>query len=291
MVQAVAEAVVAFQHVSDPGQTPVRPLGKLFEGQSVTGAFLPGERGLAVQGAAFGHPHGAGRKRIAVVEMGAEVEPGLQGMGQPGAPAPLVALLTDFGLTDPYVGQMKAVLATAAPPIPVLDLCHGIAPHDVRQAAFYLAASLPWLPPGAVVAVVVDPGVGTERRLVALARGSHTILAPDNGILTLVLSGTEPLRAFDATPAMRYAREHADIVVTSLFVNPTQFGPSEDLAAYPRDLDHDAAIARAAGVDVLFAPTPEAMSHTFRFCFGDFPTRHFHRYELFALKNQHIEHF
>jgi S-adenosylmethionine hydrolase len=123
-------------------------------------------------------------------------------MGQPGAPAPLVALLTDFGLTDPYVGQMKAVLATAAPGIPVLDLCHGIAPHDVRQAAFYLAASLPWLPPGSVVAVVVDPGVGTERRLVALTRGSHSLLAPDNGILTLVLAGTEPLRAFDATPAM-----------------------------------------------------------------------------------------
>ena len=82
MVQAVAEAVVALQHVSDPGQAPVRPLGKLFEGQGVTGAFFPGEGGLAVQGTAFGHPHGAGRKRIAVVEMGAEVESGLQGMKQ-----------------------------------------------------------------------------------------------------------------------------------------------------------------------------------------------------------------
>lgn len=123
-------------------------------------------------------------------------------MRQPVAQAPRIALLTDFGLADPYVGQMKAVLATAAPNIPLLDLCHAIAPHDVRQAAFYLAASLPWLPPGTVVAVVVDPGVGTARRLVLLERGGHRILAPDNGILTLVLNGPGSFQAFDATPVV-----------------------------------------------------------------------------------------
>ena len=123
-------------------------------------------------------------------------------MRQPVAKAPLIALLTDFGLADPYVGQMRAVLATAAPTVPVLDLCHGIAAHDVRQAAFYLAASLPWLPPGTVVAVVVDPGVGTERRLVLLERDGRRILVPDNGILTLVLERPGSLQAFDATPAV-----------------------------------------------------------------------------------------
>jgi S-adenosyl-L-methionine hydrolase (adenosine-forming) len=97
---------------------------------------------------------------------------------------------------------MRAVLATAAPTVPVLDLCHGIAAHDVRQAAFYLAASLPWLPPGTVVAVVVDPGVGTERRLVLLERDGRRILVPDNGILTLVLERPGSLQAFDATPAV-----------------------------------------------------------------------------------------
>lgn len=58
---------------------------------------------------------------------------------------------------------------------------------------------------------------------------------------------------------MRHAREHADIVVTSLFVNPTQFGPGEDLAAYPRNPEKDAAIARSLGVDLLFTPSPETM--------------------------------
>lgn len=121
-------------------------------------------------------------------------------MRQPIAQAPLVALLTDFGLTDPYVGQMKAVLATAAPAVPLLDLCHQVAPHDCVQAAFFLAASLPWLPPGAVAVAVVDPGVGTERRIILLEAGGHRILAPDNGILTLVLTRPGPIQAFDASP-------------------------------------------------------------------------------------------
>lgn len=122
-------------------------------------------------------------------------------MRQSLAQAPLIALLTDFGLSDPYVGQVKAVLATAAPAVPVLDICHRVAAHDVAQAAFFLAASLPWLPPGAVAMAVVDPGVGTDRRVVLLDTGSHWILAPDNGILTLVLARTPIVQAFDATPA------------------------------------------------------------------------------------------
>lgn len=58
---------------------------------------------------------------------------------------------------------------------------------------------------------------------------------------------------------MRYARAHADRLVVSLFVNPAQFGPEEDLAAYPRDFERDAATARSLGVDALFAPAPDAM--------------------------------
>lgn len=113
---------------------------------------------------------------------------------------PLIALLTDFGLTDPYVGQMKAVLMAAAPGLPLLDLTHGIAPQDVRQAAFSLAASLPWLPEHALTVAVVDPGVGTDRRIVLLETPAQRILAPDNGILTLVLREHASCRAFDLTP-------------------------------------------------------------------------------------------
>ncbi len=79
-------------------------------------------------------------------------------------------------------------------------------------------------------------------------RGTVTGFVPTMGYLH---AGHESL--------LRLARERSEVVVASVFVNPTQFGPGEDLAAYPRDLEHDAAVAGRAGVDILFAPSPEAM--------------------------------
>jgi hypothetical protein len=114
--------------------------------------------------------------------------------------APLIALLTDFGLADPYVGQMKSVLLSAAPGVPLLDISHEVAPQDILQGAFFLAATLPWLPPGAVVLAVVDPGVGTDRRVMLVETGSHWFLAPDNGLLSLVLGRGPACRLYDASP-------------------------------------------------------------------------------------------
>lgn len=114
--------------------------------------------------------------------------------------APLIALLTDFGRTDPYVAQMRAVLLAAAPGVPLLDVSHEVAPGDVWQAGFFLAATLPWLPPGSVVCAVVDPGVGTQRRVLLVETASRRILAPDNGLLTLVFGRAEGCRILDATP-------------------------------------------------------------------------------------------
>ncbi|KHK01236.1 SAM hydrolase/SAM-dependent halogenase family protein [Desulfovibrio sp. TomC] len=114
--------------------------------------------------------------------------------------APLIALLTDFGLADPYVGQMKSVLLSAAPGVPVVDISHGVGMGDVAQASFFLAATLPWLPPGAVVAAVVDPGVGTSRRAVVAEMDSRLVVAPDNGLLTLALARGQGVRAYDVTP-------------------------------------------------------------------------------------------
>ncbi|EHJ48019.1 protein of unknown function DUF62 [Solidesulfovibrio carbinoliphilus subsp. oakridgensis] len=114
--------------------------------------------------------------------------------------APLIALLTDFGLSDPYVGQMKSVLLSAAPGVALLDISHDVAPQNLAQAAFFLAATVPWLPPGAVAVAVVDPGVGTDRRVVLAEVGSRWVLAPDNGLLTLVCGSESGCRLYDATP-------------------------------------------------------------------------------------------
>ena len=114
--------------------------------------------------------------------------------------APLIALLSDFGLSDPYVGQMKSVLLSAAPGVPLLDISHEVAPQDICQGAFFLAATLPWLPPGAVVVAVVDPGVGSDRRVVLAQVGGHWVLAPDNGLVSLVLGREGLCRLYDLTP-------------------------------------------------------------------------------------------
>ncbi|MDA0672446.1 MAG: SAM-dependent chlorinase/fluorinase, partial [Cyanobacteria bacterium] len=83
--------------------------------------------------------------------------------------AAIITLLTDFGLRDPYVGVMKGAIATLAPTATVIDLTHGIAPQDVAAARFALLSAYPYFPCGTVHTVVVDPGVGTARRAIALA--------------------------------------------------------------------------------------------------------------------------
>ena len=102
------------------------------------------------------------------------------------ATRPTIALLSDFGLDDPYVGQMKGVLAGLAPEAAVVDISHQVRPFDVMQGAFYLAASWRFFPEGCVLLSVVDPGVGTERRLVIGKWEGRFFLGPDNGLLALV---------------------------------------------------------------------------------------------------------
>lgn len=95
----------------------------------------------------------------------------------------LITLLTDFGTQDPFVGEMKGVLLTIAPDAVPVDLTHGIAPGNVREAAWVLRKSLPWFPPGTCHLVVVDPGVGSGRRAIAADAGGHRFVGPDNGVL------------------------------------------------------------------------------------------------------------
>ncbi|HEX7003051.1 MAG TPA: SAM-dependent chlorinase/fluorinase [Trueperaceae bacterium] len=102
-----------------------------------------------------------------------------------------IALLTDFGSTDVYVGVMKAVISGLAPSSQVIDLGHQIPPQDVRAAAAALLFACPYLAAGTVVCCVVDPGVGTERAPLALeletAAGAIYLVCPDNGVVTPLL--------------------------------------------------------------------------------------------------------
>ncbi len=102
-------------------------------------------------------------------------------------PRPIV-LLTDFGTRDAYVASMKGVIAGLFPRSHVIDLTHEIEPQNIRQAAFVLETTYPYFPPGSLFVSVVDPGVGSERRILAAKTPHGIFLAPDNGLLTRVLA-------------------------------------------------------------------------------------------------------
>jgi S-adenosylmethionine hydrolase len=96
-----------------------------------------------------------------------------------------VALLTDFGTVDPFVGVMKGVILSIHPTCALVDITHQIPPQDVRAAAHVLASARPHFPEGTVFLCVVDPGVGGDRRPIAAEGEGHRFVAPDSGILTL----------------------------------------------------------------------------------------------------------
>lgn len=100
----------------------------------------------------------------------------------------VIALLTDFGHHDPYVGQMKGAILRHAPEAVLVDLCHEVRPHDTRHAAFILKASHIHFPDQTIFVCVVDPGVGTERGLLLAHSRGHWFLAPDNGLLNFLRS-------------------------------------------------------------------------------------------------------
>src|SRR5262245_32879517 len=98
-----------------------------------------------------------------------------------------IVFLSDFGLADTYVGIVKAVILGIAPDARIVDLTHDVPAQDVRAGAFALLTAVPYLPADAVVLAVVDPGVGTARRPIAVRAGGQTFVGPDNGLLSWAL--------------------------------------------------------------------------------------------------------
>ncbi len=138
---------------------------------------------------------------------------------------PLIALLTDFGLLDPYVGLLKGVLQRIAPQARWVDLTHQIPPGDIPRAAFVLWQSAPYLPPGTVFLVVVDPGVGTARRPLLLTCCGQRFVGPDNGVFTYLLTQGAWKAHRLANPAFRLPQ------VSATFHGRDLFAPAAAYAA------------------------------------------------------------
>lgn len=105
----------------------------------------------------------------------------------------MITMLSDFGNKDAYVAVMKGVIAVIAPGIPTCDLTHQIPPQDILAARFNLLMAYPHFPPGTVHLAVVDPGVGSTRRAVALQCSNGFLVGPDNGLFSGVTDSEAPL--------------------------------------------------------------------------------------------------
>jgi len=147
-----------------------------------------------------------------------------------------IALLSDFGTRDHYVGVMKGVMLGINPEVTFVDLSHDVPPHDIAAAAHELASTYRYFPAGTIFLVVIDPGVGSARRGIAAEAGDWKFVAPDNGVLTGVFQEAVPRKVVELTER-RYARP----TVSRTFEGRDRFAPA---AAWLSKGVHLAALGR-----------------------------------------------
>jgi S-adenosylmethionine hydrolase len=104
---------------------------------------------------------------------------------------PTISLTTDFGIKDGFVGTLKGVIWSICPSVQIADISHTITPQNVLEGAFAVWRAYPYFPAGSIHVAVVDPGVGTRRRPLAVRLGPHTFVGPDNGLFTPMLEDAE----------------------------------------------------------------------------------------------------
>ena len=144
---------------------------------------------------------------------------------------PIITLTTDFGEKDGYVGTMRGVILNICPTANLANLSHDIPPQDIRTAAFVLYQAFSYYPASTVHCVVVDPGVGSKRRAIAVRTDRGIFVCPDNGILSLVL-----------------AAGNINIIEAVTLTNPEYQLPNVSATFHGRDIFAPAAAHIANGV-------------------------------------------
>jgi S-adenosylmethionine hydrolase len=170
---------------------------------------------------------------------------------------PVIALLTDFGTVDHYAGTMKGVMLGICPDVTLVDISHDIPAHDVMAGALELAAAYKYFPAGTIFVAVVDPGVGSARRGLAADTGDYRFVAPDNGVLSLVLRDAPAKKIVELTER-RYARP----TVSRTFEGRDRFAPAAAWLAKGTQLT---ALGRAVSeIQKLDVPVPDATADAIR---------------------------
>jgi hypothetical protein len=121
--------------------------------------------------------------------------------------APIITLTTDFGETDGYVAAIKGVILGICPTARLVDVTHSVAPGDIRSGAYILRTITPYFPPGTVHMAVVDPGVGSARKAIAIRTEAQILVGPDNGLFSFVLENSPPLNVH-SIENQRYIRSN-----------------------------------------------------------------------------------
>ncbi len=170
-----------------------------------------------------------------------------------------ITFLTDFGLEDDFVGTCHGVMKRIAPDVQIIDLTHGIEPQSILQGALVLANTVPYLPEGVHLAVI-DPGVGSPRRAVALGAGERLFVGPDNGLL---LPATEKVGGVGAAHEITnrdYALEH----VSATFHGRDVFSPAAAHLARGVDLADLGPKVETGSLVRLEVPQPEITARRIR---------------------------
>lgn len=164
-----------------------------------------------------------------------------------------IALLTDFGVQDIYVGVMKGVMLSICPEAHFIDITHAIPPQSVRGGAIALRNSYRYFPQGTVFLVIVDPGVGSARRPIAVKAGGYTFVAPDNGVLSYALSELGEYQAVQLdNPSYRRSK------VSATFHGRDVFAPA---SAYLAKGDVSLSMLGARVLDLADLPLPTVQYH------------------------------
>jgi len=156
----------------------------------------------------------------------------------------MITLTTDFGLKDPYVAEMKAVILGICPNAVIVDITHEIAKFNIRMGAYVLASAVPYFPEGAVHVGVVDPGVGTRRRPIVIQTKQSFFVGPDNGLLVLAAEKQGIMRIHELAnprfmlPKVSHTFHGRDVFAPAAAhlmngVKPEEFGPEIRKAVQP----------------------------------------------------------
>ena len=180
-----------------------------------------------------------------------------------------ITLITDFGLQDGHVGAMKGVIRSLAAQAELVDISHDIRAQDVRHAGFVLKTAYAYWPADTIHVIVVDPGVGTHRRAVAIETTAGIFVAPDNGVLSYVLAQEEVQAAVALTNAAYWHHP-----VSASFHGRDIFGP--------------AAAHLAAGAPLLELGEPVSPESLVRLAI---PSPHRHLDGHMTIHVQHVDHF